>query len=60
MNIVEEVLRLDPVMLHQPGERSAVIAEIALLYPPRLDRVAAEQAPDIGPHPLVDQIEQPG
>ena len=55
---IEEVVRVDAMVRHQPGERGAVGVEIALLHPPRLDRVDAEQALDIVAHPHVDQLEQ--
>ena len=55
---IEEVVRIDAVRRHQSGERGAVGVEIALLHPPRLGRIDAEQALDIVAHADVDQLEQ--
>ena len=60
MDVVEEIVRIDAMLLHQPGERGAMLVEMRLLDPLRLDRVAVEQPLDIGAHALVDQLEQPG
>ena len=60
MDVVEEMVRVDVMAPHQPGERRAMLVEMRLLDPPRLDRIAAEQALDIGAHALVDQLEQAG
>ena len=52
-------MRIDVVVLHQPGERGASVVEVRLLHAARLDRVAIEQPLDVGAHALVDQVEQP-
>ena len=58
MDEIEEFVRIDAVMRHQPGEGGAMFVEKALLDAARLDRVDAQQALDVVAHPLVDQLEQ--
>ena len=58
MDVAQEVMRIDIVLGHQPGERRPMLVEVAFLNSPRLDRIAAEQALDIPAHALVDQLEQ--
>ena len=60
VDVGEEVVRVDAMMLHQPGQRRAMVMEMRLLDAPRLGAVARQQALDIGAHALVDQVEQPG
>ena len=60
MHVIQEMVRVDLMLFHQSGERGAVGVEMGLLYPLRLDWIAAEQPFDIGAHPLVDQFEQAG
>ncbi len=55
---VEEFARVDSMVAHQPGERRAMFEEVRLLHPPRLDRIATQQALDIFAHADVDQLEQ--
>ena len=60
VDIVEEMVRIDPMLLHQASERRSMSVEMFLLDPPRLDGVNAKQAFDIGAHALVDQVEKAG
>ena len=60
MHVFEEVVRIDCILAHQPGQRRAVISKMLLLDAFGFSRFDAEQALDIGPHPLVDQREQAG
>ena len=60
MDVGEKVMRIDALMLHQPGQRRAMVVEMRLLDAPRLDPVARQQAFDVGAHALVDQVEQAG
>ena len=59
VHVAHEMMRIDVVVLHQPGKRGAAAVEVHLLDPPRLGRVHAKQALDVRGHPLVDQVEQP-
>jgi hypothetical protein len=52
-------MRVDPMVLHQPGERRPMLMEMRLLDALCLDGIAVHQPLDIGPHALVDQREQP-
>ena len=58
MDVAHEMMRIDVVVLHQPGQRCAAAVEVHLLDPPRLGRVHAEQPLDVRGHALVDQLEQ--
>ena len=58
MNIVEEVVWIDAMLLHQPGERRPMRMEMALLHAPRLGGVAFQEPLDVSPHAFVDQREQ--
>ena len=60
MHILKEVVRVDRMLLHQPGKRRPVRVEMRFLDALGLVRVAAEQPGDIGAHALVDQREQAG
>ena len=60
MHIVEEMVRVDPMLSHQPGKRRAMLVEMGLLHPLGFDRIDAQQPLDIGAHPFVDQLEQAG
>ena len=60
MDEIEEFVRVDADARHQPGEGGAMGVEIALLHPPRLGGIAAEQLLDIVAHADVDQLEQVG
>src|SRR3954471_23491325 len=53
------MMRIDVVVLHQPGERRPGTVEVHFLDSPRLDRVNLEQPFDIGGHLLIDELEQP-
>ena len=48
------------MLLHQPGERRAMLMKMRLLYPPRFLGGAIEQALDVRAHPLIDQRKQAG
>ena len=39
VRVVQEMRGAHAVVAHQPGHRRAVIVEILLLHPPRLDRI---------------------
>jgi hypothetical protein len=54
----EELVRVDAVEVHEPGQRGAVVVEIHLLHPARLGMVAAQQVGDIHAHAHVDLVEQ--
>ncbi len=58
MDIGEEVVRIDVMFRHQPGQRRAVAVEIVLLQPARLVPRQLQQPRDIIGHPLVDLREQ--
>ena len=54
VHVMEEIVRVDLMLLDEPGKRRAVGMEVVLLHPPRLFRADVEQALDIGGHALVD------
>ena len=60
VDVGQEVVRVDLMLGHQPGQRGAVGMEMLLLHPPRLYGIAFQQALDVGAHALVDQREQAG
>ena len=43
VHVAHEMMRVDLVVLHQPGERGAAAVKVHLLDAPRLDRIHAEQ-----------------
>ena len=60
VDVVEEMMRIDVMLLHQPRKRGAMFVKVRFLDALGLDRVDAEQARDVSAHALVDQREQPG
>ncbi len=58
VHVAHEMMRIDVVVLHQPGERGAAAVEVHLLDPPRLGCVHAKQPLDVRRHARVDQVEQ--
>ena len=60
MDEIEEFARFDAVASHQSRQSRAVGQEMLLLHPSGLDRIAGQEALDVGAHSLVDQFEQPG
>jgi hypothetical protein len=54
VHILEEVVRVDLEILHEPGKRRPVRVEMILLHAMSFLRVAVEEALDVGRHPLVD------
>src|SRR5260221_10898423 len=60
VNILEEMVRIDLMLLDEPGERRSVRMEMVLLHSLRFLRADVEQTLDIGGHPLVDEGKKPG
>ena len=58
VHVFQEMVRVDVVILHQPGKRRPVRVEMILLDAMRFLGVAVEQPLDVGGHALVDQREQ--
>ena len=58
MDVVEEVVRIDVVLLHQAGERRPMLVEMRFLDTLGLVWVATEQTLDVCAHALIDQREQ--
>jgi hypothetical protein len=58
VHVLEEMVRVDLEVLHQPSERRPVRVEMILLHAMRFLGIAIEQALDVGGHALVDEREQ--
>jgi hypothetical protein len=59
MDVVEKIVRVDAMFLHQAGESRSMLVEMRFLDAPGLDGIAVEQPLDIGAHALVDQVNNP-
>jgi hypothetical protein len=60
VDVLKEIVRIDLMLLDEPGERRSMGVEVMLLHPPRFLGADVEQALDISCHPLVDERKKPG
>jgi hypothetical protein len=58
VNVIQKIVRVDAMLLHQPGKRGPVRMKMRFLDPLRFIGAAVEQLLDIGAHALVDQREE--
>ena len=58
VDVIEEVVRIDAVFLHQPLHCRAVLPEVALLHPARRVVRQVQRLGDVGADPQVDLGEQ--